>query len=155
MSYAFTYLPEKVSENDRFLITLAGPLDTFILGGIGWLLLANQKNVIRTEMLHWKQWIFVFLTFFWIRQPLNAFVSVIFYLITGNYSIENDEAKISLFCNFPVWFFSLVCSLISISFLSLIVLKFIPKQQSFSFIIAACFGGTIGYIVWIKILGGF
>src|SRR5690349_4407101 len=57
---------------ERFLIILAGPVQTMFTGSIGFLLLLSfRKYYLAAQKLTCKQWCIIFLSLFWLRQTFN------------------------------------------------------------------------------------
>src|SRR5688572_14930088 len=61
IDYGFTHLQNDIPEEDAFLIRLAGPLVTLVIGTTGLLQLLRHKREIRVaETLRAKHWLFIF-----------------------------------------------------------------------------------------------
>lgn len=56
---------------DRFIFTLGGPVQTMLTGTLGLIFLFAFRKNHDTAVLNLKQWFFVFLSLFWLRQTAN------------------------------------------------------------------------------------
>jgi len=63
---------------DRLWVTLGGPLQTMLTGLIGFVILVlRRKYRLKDNFHNWIDWLFVFLSLFWLRQPFNLLHSVV------------------------------------------------------------------------------
>lgn len=148
---SFIHYSKNVSSNEWLWIIVAGPLQTMLTGTVGFLLLF--KFVKPTSNLSFTQWILVFLALFWLRQPANLFSGIANLLATGNYPQNGDEIKLSRHFNIPGLAISIVTAIIGIIISTIVVFKFVPVNQRFTFILAGITGGLIGAFVWLCWLG--
>lgn len=140
--------------NDSLWITLGGPLQTLLTGTIGLLLLFVWKNSYKSRHeLGPRQWALIFITLFWLRQTANLVVWFAAFLLTKEFSYRGDEIRLSLQLGLPFWLLTTVTGGIGIIILCIVIFKFIPKTQRFTFILSGIVGGTAGYILWLYLLG--
>jgi hypothetical protein len=154
ISYATTWLTyddQLMNFNQAFWFTLAGPLQTMFTGTIGLLLLYSSRKSV--ERLSLKQWVFIFLSLFWLRQSANFIVWVASYLITGRLRTNGDEVQLTLYLDLPGWLLMVVTALAGFIVLAIVLFKFIPKKQRFTFILSGLIGGILGYLFWLTYFG--
>src|SRR5690606_7876353 len=121
-----------------FLITLGGPLQTILTGSIGFfLVLLNRKKYIKVNKITTFGWIAIFISLFWLRQVANLTTSVFRYISKGRISERSDEAKIALYLDINIWTIQVVTGVIGLVVL-FVVLKNLPKQLLFTFIVSGC-----------------
>lgn len=159
INYASTQLivsnPDKLpTETDYFLVKLGGPLQTMTTGSLGllFLFLLRQKYE-NTSSLSFVQWGLIFISLFWLRQLANLCVWLGIYFFKGSFSERADEIGLTVYMNLPAWSIITITGIIGAAVLALIVLKFIPKKQRITFLLAGCFGGISGYLLWIQFFG--
>lgn len=130
-----------------FFITLGGPLQTMLTGTIGFILLLIYRNSFKNAAyLKIGQWTIIFTTLFWLRQPVNLFSWIIRYLIRGNFSHGGDEIGLAYYLHLPSLSVIGITGAIGIGILSLILFKFVPVSQRFTFLIAGLIGGGLGLV---------
>lgn len=152
--YAYTSIYQHISKTEEFIFTLGGPLQTMTTGTIGLILLyANRSGILRLNKLKISHWTFVFLALFWLRQPANFAMYLIGYLITGKYSKRGDEIQLADYLNMPDWSIAFATAAIGVVVAMLVIFKFIPVDQRFTFIISGLIGGTLGFYSWLMSLG--
>lgn len=143
-----------INPTDNFWMLLGGPLETMLTGTIGIALLFSiQKSIDKVSGLSLQQWLFVFVSLFWLRQPANFFAWVGSYFLYGKFSERADEIKLSRYLQIPDWTIITMTATIGIIVLAVIIFKFIPIKQRVTFIISGLAGGTVGYILWFQLLG--
>ncbi len=156
INYMSTILTDKnrlMNDKQDFWFILGGPLQTVLSGSIGLLCLsAIPKN---TQLLTKVQWGFIFLSLFWLRQSANFTVLLATWLITGNYSSQSDEINLSRYLHWPDWIIVSVTAFIGFMVLAIVIFRFIPKSQRFTFILSGVIGGISGYLLWLVYLGRF
>lgn len=145
---------KELSRFESILPTLGGPIQTMVVGTLGLtLILFYRKSFLSSTILNWKQWILVFLTFFWSREIFNH-LPILFYSVLSKKShFVSDEVWIAAFYNLPNYSISWVLFLIALIICTLITFKFIPKNQRLTFIISGFVGGILGYLIWIEWFG--
>ena len=140
--------------HDSLWIRIAGPFQTMLTGTIGLLLLFSwRKSFNAKQKLSPGQWLLVFITLFWLRQI--AYMAVWFgsFLLTGRLSYSGDEIGIAQELDLPFWLLATATGMMGIIILYIVIFKFIPKTQRFTFILSGMVGGTAGYILWLYLLG--
>ncbi len=139
---------------NTLLVTIGGPLQTIITGFIGLLILFFRKKKINKSKLKLIDWLAIFLSLFWLRQVFNLLISVISELISPNGSyFGGDEKRISNLLNLWPGTTSVTLGIIGIVIFAFILIKRIPKQLKITFLLSGLLGGTLGFIIWMIILG--
>jgi len=140
--------------SDNFKITMGGILQTILFGSVGLLFLLLRLKLVRNNGLQKIDWLFIFLSLFWLREPFNLFVNIVFSFLNNNdIYFKGDEAKISEQLNlFPGTISILlgICGLIIVGF---VIFAIIPAKKRSTFIRAGLVGGISGYFLWMKIIG--
>ncbi|ESU18639.1 hypothetical protein FCR2A7T_27450 [Flavobacterium cauense R2A-7] len=141
-------------DNDYFWVTLGGPLQTIITGTIGFIFLyVNKKSFEKSDKLNFKQWLIIFVSLFWLRQLANLFMGLIGFLKRGHISTRSDESKLDLFLNLKTGTTLSLTAFLAAIILSIILYKFIPRKQLFTFLISGIVGGISGYYLWLIAFG--
>ena len=143
-----------VDYSSFFWIALGGPMQTMLTGLLGLLIVLYRKEHINRNGLNLIDWVGVFLSLFWLRQVFNLMMSILigFFFSNGSYFL-GDEAILSEELN--VWEGTIPISLGIIGLLIsvYIVFRIVPRKLRFKFILSGLLGGTLGFIIWMKILG--
>lgn len=158
ITYAYTFLEnaDQIPLGDRFWITLGGPAETMVTGTIGFLLLTLYGRAhLSSGNLSVKQWLLIFISLFWLRQAAVFFMLVAGYFFTGHLSQTQDEIKIALYWKLPELSVSAFTAIIGIIVLAVLIFKYIPARERFTFCVAGLIGGIFGFILWFKLLGEF
>jgi len=153
---ALSKLKNKVQLADRLWVTVGGPFQTITTGILGFIaLLARKRSRHREPMtLHSFDWILVYLSLFWLRQPFNFIASILQKLITGKGSyFGGDELKISRHLDLWEGTISLTLAIIGLGVFLYVILKIIPRDKRQNFIIGGFIGASLGYLIWMKVLG--
>lgn len=149
----YDLLKSKVNK-DALIISIGGPLQTMLTGTLGLVLLFwNRKNYFSSNRLNIKQWLIVFLTLFWLRQLFNFIHGIIIYIIKGNFPSSNDEAGIALVLDINKFSITVSTAIIAALILIVIVFKYIPINQRFTFVVSGLIGGLMGFYIWLIALG--
>ncbi len=143
---------QKYSRNHLW-ITLGGPLQTMLTGTIGFILLLLSGSKTPADSLSFKQWSFVFLSLFWLRQTTNFVVGLGVLLASGKHATTGDEIRLADQLGIPIYSIQTPTALIGIGILVYIVFKVIPQQQRITFLAAGAFGGVTGYLFWLQSFG--
>lgn len=139
---------------NSFWIGMGGPLQTMLTGTIGLLLLSFSRRRMRTlQELRPGQWILVFLSLFWLRQAANFVLWSGDYLLKGDFSRSADEIKMAYYLELPFWSLIAITGIIGLFILGIVIFRFIPKHQRFTFVLAGITGGVAGYFLWLELLG--
>ena len=90
---------------------------------------------------------------FWLRQTVNFITWIGGFVFTGQLQHRADEIKIAHILWLNGATIMATTALIGAILLSIIIFKFIPTKQRTTFIVSGLIGGTIGYILWLILLG--
>lgn len=132
-----------------FWVTLGGPLQTMLTGTIGLLLIFFYRNKFSKQRLKIGQWILVFLSLFWLREPANLFMGIMGYLLNGQFSMSGDEAVLTLHLGLPFWSIGTIAGIIGLAVLAYLIFKIVPPKERITFILAGLSGGIFGYWFWL------
>lgn len=139
-------------ENDDFLITLGGPMQTVITSCIGLYILWKRKSK-DCKKFNILDWFGVFLGLFILREIYNTISALLSVVILNENKFYGDEFNISRYFEFNQWVAPIVSTLIGSIIVYYIIFKVIPKKYRFSFIISGFIGGLFGYFIWFKVIG--
>lgn len=146
----------KNAQEERFLITLGGPVQTMLTGNIGFLILwFNRKEIYRKYNLTFKIWLSIFLSFFWSRQILNFICSLDTVFEIERRVYRSDEPWLSQYLELPHWVFGLITCIVGILLLSWVFFKIVPIHQRLTFLLAGISGSALGWYLWMYKLGPF
>jgi len=130
-----------------------GPTETMLSGTLGFaLLLAQWRRFRAAERLSVGQWLILFLTLCWLRQPANLLAGIALVIITGQYSPGDDDSQLSLYYGLPAWGMLAITTIIAAA-VCLVVYRAIPRAQRGSFLLAFLIGAPFGYGMWLFWLG--
>lgn len=152
-SYIYDGNLRKVDDFDRFICILGGPVQTMLTGTFGLIFLFFYQKSNHSSILNKKQWILIFLSLFWLRQTANLMTWIVGYLFTGKYSVRGDEIKLARYLELRDWSIILPTALLGFIVAVIVIFKFIPMQQRFTFMVAGLIGGISGFIIWLELLG--
>ncbi len=148
---------EKIRLNARkenLWITAGGPIETILTAISGLIILFIRRNRIRRLGIKLIYWFAIFLSLFWLREVFNLVVTVSSGIITGNNRFfGGDEARLSLMLKLAVGTIPVILFLAGILVSAFIVLRIVPKEKRFTFILGGSTGGISGYVLWMGILG--
>lgn len=145
---------KKETERDDLIIALAGPLQTIIVGSLGFIWLIVRRNKRKNHHLNTIDYLAIFLSLFWLREVFNPILSIgQAILLNGSSYFGGDEYYIAKFLGLSDGAIALPLALIGSLLSYIVVYKIIPKPKRSTFIDAALIGGIMGYILWMKILG--
>lgn len=144
----------KKAARESTLISIGGPLQTILTGSIAFLILLYKRKRIAATGLKTSDWLMVFLSLFWLREPTNLVMSVSSELLNpeGSY-FGGDEVRISTALGLPEGTISVIAGTIGLLLSLYIVFKVIPLKLRGTFILGGFIGGVLGYLVWIEWLG--
>lgn len=149
----FQSVMKETSENG-FWITLGGPIQTMLVGTIGFfLLIFNRKKFRKSDTLSISQWIMVFLALFWLRQPTNLFTAFLQYVIHDRFLLGGDEIVLALHLEWAVWSIITFTAMIGAAVLIVVVFYIVPSIKRITFLLAGLCGGIVGYLLWLKWIG--
>ena len=155
INYASTHYDHdrSTSIGDSLLITMGGPLQTMIFGSIGVILVIwNKKKYMSKNEPGWKLWLGVLLSLFWLRELFNFLLGLLTLLFARSQFTAGDEIKIAMAFSLPILSVSMASAILATGVLCL-MLYVLPKKVRFTFLAALCFGGIMGYLIWLKWLG--
>ena len=138
---------------DRFVFTLGGPVQTMFTGTVGLMLLFVFQKNNPISSINLKQWFFIFLSLFWLRQTANFATWIIGYLVNDKLSLRGDEIKLAQYLQLPLWSIILPTALVGCIVAIIVIFKFVPLHQRFTFVVAGLIGGFSGYILCLEIFG--
>jgi hypothetical protein len=159
INYAMAWLTDQgsdriMTDREDFLFILGGPLQTLLTGTTGLVLLVLfRRSFFAAERLSFSQWLVVFLSLFWLRQVANLVGWLACYLKTGQFRCRADEIKLSEALHLPLWFLLVVTAIIGAIISVIVIFKFIPLRQRFTFILSGLVGGIVGFALWMGVLG--
>lgn len=138
---------------EHLFMALGGVLQTLFVGTIG-LILLLKKGRRSVGELDKVDWLFVFLSLFWLRQFFNLASA---FWIGWYYRIEKycggDELQISILLDLPPCFISNILGLLGGLIGIYITFFVVPKKSRAEFIVAGVLGCGVGYYLWMEILG--
>ena len=151
MSFDASHDPTR---HEKLLIKLGGPLQTMLTGTIGLLAMSLVKpKFLRAVSLRGWQWAIILVTLFWLRQPFNLATAISQYLATGHAGRHGDEIGLALMLGLPSWSIHFITGLIGLFVFAIVLFKYIPTIQRFTFVCAAAAGCISGYVLWFDVIG--
>ncbi len=144
----------KKLNSDRFIISIGGVLQTTICGSVGFFLLLFNLKSIRKKGLKKLDWLFVFLSLFWLREVFNLIASLSSAILNNNqYYFSGDETVISKSLNLPTGTFSIILGIGGLIISTFVVFNIIPRSKRLTFILAGQIGSASGFFLWMKTIG--
>jgi len=138
----------------RLAIRIGGPLQTILTGCIGLVLL--RRSTLRDPIIaapSMIQWVFIFLSLFWLRQTAALVVLAAQFLITSHTSERGDEAQIAQHLGFPTHVLNVLGGCIGAMVLWYILFRILPSSMRLQFMAAGLVGGGLGYYLWLGLIG--
>lgn len=133
---------------------LGGPIQTMLTGFIALMLLfVFQRRFLEAESLQFWQWLLVFLSLFWLRQPFILISAIFTWIYKGHFPNSGDEYFISWYFGLPSLGVNLVTGMAGLIVLGVVVFRFIPSRQRFTFLLSGCMGGVFGAFFWLEWIG--
>jgi hypothetical protein len=143
----------KKDQREILWFDIGGPLETMLVGTIGFLLLiVFRKRYFQQEVLAFWQWVLIFLSLFWLRQVFN-FVCTIALFATGRIRYIADEFRIAAYLHCNRWSVTTVTAAIGVVILGIVAFKFVPAKERLTFLAAGLAGGIAGAVLWLVVLG--
>ena len=142
---------EHISMKQMAEFIMAGPLQTMLTGTVTLLLLYIFDR--QKKLAYFPQFFLIFITLFWVRQPINFGLGLWQYINKGQFPERGDEAKLSLYYHLPVWSLNAGTAILGLLVIIVVIFRFVPMQQRFTFWLASSIGGAAGYFLWIIWLG--
>lgn len=135
-------------------VRLGGPIQTMLTGTIGLIILLVRRKQIKQVGFQTLDWFAVLLSLFWIRQVANLSITVVSGFLTNDDKFfGGDEAVISYYLNLPSGTVSIITGILGFVICTYSIFWLIPKNHRFSFILGGLAGGSLGYVLWMQILG--
>jgi len=92
------------------------------------------------------------LTLFWLREIFNL-ITGLFGCSPYRYKFQGDEIRLARSCGLNEWSIYIVAGFISVVVFWIVITRFIPLKQRFTFILAGLSGGLTGAYLWLILLG--
>ena len=139
---------------DGIRITMGGPAQTILTGLIGFSFLIFRKKKIKEKNLNLTDWLFVFLSLFWLREVFNPVTAIIeAFIYNENFSFGGDELYISEYFHLNPGTVPISLGILGLLFSLYTIFKILPRKIQIPFIIAGLIGGLSGYLLWFEFLG--
>lgn len=152
--YCVSHFRAHYSDTHGLLFSLGGPLQTITTGTVGVLLVYfNRSKYHQSLELNAKQWFFIFISLFWLREPFNLFTATIAPFLRNSLSQRGDEISIAYKFGWPPMSIILTLGVTGAMILAWITFKIIPKKQRMIFLAAGLIGGFSGFFIWLQWLG--
>lgn len=140
--------------SNRLWISIGGPAQTILTGTLGLIFLFFRRRSMSEYGVKIIDWLAVFFALFWLRQVFNLLNSVGSELLSPNGSyFGGDELHISEMMH--LWEGTVPIAMAIPGFLVsvLVIFKFVPYPQRLTFIASGILGGSLGFWLWMEILG--
>jgi hypothetical protein len=139
---------------DDLLITIGGPLQTVLTGLIGLFILIARRNSIKTTKLKTIDWLAVFMSLFWLREVFNLSMSLGSRILFGRVQyFSGDEAEISKMLHLPVGTVPIILGIMGLMISVFVIFRILPIDSRITFVTGGLLGGTIGFVIWMNIVG--
>ena len=144
----------KVIYFKELMIRIGGPFQTILTGTVGFIFLLFRRNKIQQNGMKILDWLFVFLSLFWLREICNLAITVTGAILFGkqNY-FGGDEKNIAMMLEIPKGSIAIPLAIFGLLVSLFVIFKIIPIDKRLNFILGGLFGGVLGYILWLRILG--
>lgn len=156
-NYSEKEIYENLSRNialKDLYVFIGGPFQTILTGTLGFIILLYRRNKIKKFGLKNLDWLFVFLSLFWLREVINLVLSVSRAIIQGNKNFfSGDEKNIALMLEIYKGSIAIPLAIIGLIVSIYVVFKIIPKAERLHFITSGFIGGIAGFIIWMNVLG--
>ena len=151
INYCGAYCKDELPQS--FLFSSSGVLTPILIGIAGLIILFLRRKNFTEAPLSFPQWMLVFASLFLLRQLDNFSFAILRFLATGNFRCRNADTYVSELLNLPSQFIQVLMVIVGIITLAIIVFRFIPKTQRFTFLLSGIVGGVGGYYLWFLQLG--
>ena len=151
----YQYLTDQEPDVNRLWLIIGGPLQTITTGLIGFGLLLRRRK-FHALLFNRTDWLLVFLSLFWLRQPFNLLMAITSKVLLRNESFfgtGNDEVKIARELNIWDGAVSISTAIIGLAISLYVIFKIVPQPSRSKFILGGLIGGILGFILWMYILG--
>ena len=152
---AYAACRRRAEQRDRLLISLGGPLQTMITGTIGlvWLLWDRRKRC-SADPLSRAGWYAALLALFWSRQVFNQLAYGLRWIRGAiDAPTGGDEAEIAGLLDIPAWSLSATTALIGVVVCLTVVGYGVPSPLRCRFFSAGVAGSTVGFGLWMGLIG--
>ena len=140
--------------NESLWITSGGPLQTCLTGILGLIMLYVRRQ---KRAMGWQttDWIAVFLSLFWLREPFNLAHALLSSLLSHNGTLiySGDEENIAIVLGWHPGSVAIPLGIIGGLVGLYVVFKIIPKNLRLVFIISGLLGSAIGWVFWMNWVG--
>lgn len=146
----------KESRKKGSWIIFGGPFQTVLFGTIGFLVLYRRRRRILKVGMTFSDWLFVFLSLFWLREWYNPMFSMVRAVLKGNlYPFGGSSDELDLARSLGWWegSISLPLAMIAIVIAIYVIFRIIPKTFRFTFILSGLIGGVFGFFFWLEWVG--
>ncbi len=146
---------QSAKEQRPYLLTfMAGPIETIAVGTLGFILLTvHRRSFFKSTTLSLKQWVLVFLSLFWLRPALFLVGTVHSMSAATVLSTGKDEGKIARYLHInPLWV-CIIPGIIGCSIITIVIIRYIPQKERFTFICAGIAGAIAGSWIWLDKFG--
>ena len=142
------------THSDSLAINIGGPIQTIVTGTIGFILLLYRSKLIYRNGLKILDWIYIFLSLFWLRQVFNLVMSIgnAIYKSNNNY-FGGDERRIASALEIHEGSLAIPLAIFGLFITIYIVFKIIPLEKRLNFILGGLCGGILGFFIWLRFLG--
>lgn len=136
------------------MVRIGGPFQTILTGTMGLILLLFRRKKIQENGMKILDWLYVFLSLFWLREVFNLMYSVMEAILKGDKKyFGGDEKYIAEMLEIPNGSIAIPLAIIALLIALFVVFKIIPIQNRLNFILGGFCGGILGFILWLRILG--
>jgi len=148
------YLENLNNINTRlfYYSTVAGPLQTIIIGLLGFFFSFKRYNRIGRENINALDWIYIYMTFFLLRQ-IYIFLKELYCHLKNSPFLQGDECFISYYLGLPLYSISLMIGVPSIIICTVTIFKIVPSIYRTNLLLGLFFGSILGYFLWFNIIG--
>jgi len=142
------------TKQTRAIITAAGPIETMLAGTIGISVLVLFRMCSQqADVLDWRQWIVILISLSWLRELFNLCIAFALLIKDKHRQFYGDEFRLSRMLGYDQWILPVVTGTIAAIILVIIIFRYIPVQQRFTFVIAGFTGALTGAWLWLIALG--
>lgn len=145
-------IEEYSSDLHAFLISSRGPIQTMATGTVGYLLL--KSSVKNKAAFSNKDYVWFFLSLFWLRQVFNLINHFLLSILSEEESFfGGDEFHLSIHLNLPSGFFSVLFGSIGIVICVHVFFFLVKRKNRVLLIGSGITGSLLGFWLWMYELG--
>lgn len=116
--------------------------------------LADQKKKTSSKKFIGFDWLLVFLSLFWLREPFNLARHGVNKIVFGGPSyFGGDELRISRGLNLWDGTIPIIMGVLGLAICSIVIFRIMPRAYRRNFMVGGLMGGALGYLIWMKLLG--